>query len=211
MPPERCHWAVHLLLEFAQFPRLAAVGMNFAEYWYPFAALPDLPHEGETQPGGRDRRGAYGVLHQDPAHGLPFEFVSVADYAPYAVRREAYLEVGGMDEGVVEPGECGIMTDYELSLRFWMAGWQARRAAGRAAARGGCGGPPPPRAWRERAPRRPPAGWVHPPSRRVRARGAGFQPLQPGDERAVLGPADAPHLRAAERAVQADGRRARLG
>lgn len=32
---------------------------------------------------------------------------------------------GGMDEGLADPGECGIFTDFELSLRFWMTGWQA--------------------------------------------------------------------------------------
>ena len=40
------------------------------------------------------------------------------------MRAAALREIGGIDEGLAVPGECGIFTDYELSLRFWLAGWQ---------------------------------------------------------------------------------------
>ena len=63
------------------------------------------------------------VMFRD--RGLPFQFVSVADYSPYAVRAEALRDIGGLDEGLAEEGECGIFTDYELSMRLWLARWQA--------------------------------------------------------------------------------------
>ena len=94
-----------------------------------------ITHEGQENQQGRDRRGAYGVMHSDNrTGGMPFEFVAMADFAPYAVRRAAFLDVGGLDEALAEPGECGIMSDYELSLRFWASGWQARERSGSAAA-----------------------------------------------------------------------------
>lgn len=31
-----------------------------------------------------------------------------------------------MDEAAADPGECGIQADWELSMRFWWSGWQAR-------------------------------------------------------------------------------------
>jgi hypothetical protein len=71
--------------------------------------------------------------------GVPFQFVTVADFSPYAVRATALAAVGGLDEGLAEPGECGIFSDYELSLRFWTAGWQVAQMALRESFRGGTG------------------------------------------------------------------------
>jgi hypothetical protein len=48
----------------------------------------------------------------------------VADFAPLSVRRAALLDVGGLDEGMAEPGQCGIASDWELCTRLWVAGWQ---------------------------------------------------------------------------------------
>lgn len=28
------------------------------------------------------------------------------------------------DEGLADPGECGILQDWELSTRMWLKGWQ---------------------------------------------------------------------------------------
>ena len=64
--------------------------------------------------------------HRMPPHaimyrhlGVPFQFVSVADFSPFAVRASALAAVGGLDEGMARPGECGIFTDYELCMRLW--------------------------------------------------------------------------------------------
>ena len=59
----------------------------------------------------------------------------MADLAPFAFRAAAYVEVGGLDEGLAEPGECAIAQDYELSTRLWLSGWQVGRMAGRGGGR----------------------------------------------------------------------------
>lgn len=56
--------------------------------------------------------------------GAEMMWVPVADWAPMAVRRSALLDIGGIDEGLSEPGECGIVSDADLSYRMWLAGWQ---------------------------------------------------------------------------------------
>ena len=45
------------------------------------------------------------------------------DMAPLALRRTALLQVGGFDETLSEPGMCGIISDWDLSQRMWVAGW----------------------------------------------------------------------------------------
>lgn len=116
VPPNSCGWLLQALLEFQAWPRLGAVGLNWAEYW----------HGRDTHPEGRhDRHAAHAIAYRDPLTGsLPFEFVSVVDFSPMAIRRAALVDVGGMDEGLAAPGECGIFTDFELSLRLWASGWQ---------------------------------------------------------------------------------------
>jgi hypothetical protein len=71
--------------------------------------------------------------------GVPFQFVTVADFSPYAVRASALAAVGGLDEGLAQPGDCGIFTDYELSMRFWASGWQVAQMALREGFRSGTG------------------------------------------------------------------------
>ncbi len=50
--------------------------------------------------------------------------MGVADYAPYTFRRTTFMDIGGLDEGASEPGQCGIISDWEVSTRVWLAGWQ---------------------------------------------------------------------------------------
>ena len=71
--------------------------------------------------------------------GVPFQFVSVADFSPYAVRATALHSVGGLDEAFAPPGDCGIFTDYELSMRLWLCGWQVAQMALRDGFRPGVG------------------------------------------------------------------------
>ena len=84
------------------------------------------------------------VKYSDPATGLEYQYVTVADFSPLVVRATAFADVGGCDEvrsptaaatskghktdaaraqGGAPSGESGIMMDYELSMRMWAAGW----------------------------------------------------------------------------------------
>ncbi|KAG2489110.1 hypothetical protein HYH03_012336 [Edaphochlamys debaryana] len=55
---------------------------------------------------------------------LRMQFVSIIDYAPIAVRRSAFLHIGGIDANMAESGACGVHSDYDFTMRMWLAGWQ---------------------------------------------------------------------------------------
>ena len=63
-------------------------------------------------------------MFKEPQLGFDFQFVGAVDLAPVSFRRAALLDVGGFDEGMSEPGQCGILSDWEISSRLWMAGWK---------------------------------------------------------------------------------------
>jgi hypothetical protein len=74
------------------------------------------------------------VIHEANRHGaaqlydeqlnVRMQFVELAAFGPYGMRRSAFHEVGGLDEGLSEPGQCGIWSDWELCMRAWLAGHQ---------------------------------------------------------------------------------------
>mmetsp|Transcript_27600 Transcript_27600/g.60380 ORF Transcript_27600/g.60380 Transcript_27600/m.60380 type:complete len:448 (+) Transcript_27600:355-1698(+) len=105
-PPESCDWLHNVVKIFDRWPEAGIVGIRN------YVTCFDLDH------------GNRGEWFQDPQIGLTLQFVEKVDMAPLAVRRSAYMHVGGMDEGTTEPGECGILTDWDLCLRMWVAGWQ---------------------------------------------------------------------------------------
>jgi hypothetical protein len=54
------------------------------------------------------------TFFKDPELNVDFQFVGVADFAPFSFRRAAFMDIGGMDEGASEPGMCGIISDWEV-------------------------------------------------------------------------------------------------
>jgi hypothetical protein len=135
IPPTDCRWVSDLLARFHAFPRLGAVGLNIAEFWYPGDSHSIGNFSGERAVGHRMPQHALMYRHA----GVPFQFVTVADFSPFAVRASALAAVGGLDEGMAAPGDCGIFSDYELSLRMWASGWQVGHMALRGGMRGGEG------------------------------------------------------------------------
>ncbi|KAG2453622.1 hypothetical protein HYH02_001837 [Chlamydomonas schloesseri] len=107
LTPEDCSWLPQLVAQFESMPGLAMVGMNSFQ----------LSH-GE----GNNREFNY---WRDPKTGNKMMFAFQVDLAPIAFRRSALRAVGGFDEGMSDPGECGIWSDWELTIRMWVAGWQA--------------------------------------------------------------------------------------
>ncbi|GIL93289.1 hypothetical protein Vretifemale_20704, partial [Volvox reticuliferus] len=103
--PADCSWLPKLVNQFEAMPTLAMVGLNRMQ----------LSH-GE----GNDLN-AYNFMDPNTTNNIIFAFQ--VDLAPLAIRRSAYKFVGGLDEGMSDPGECGIWSDWELSIRFWTAGW----------------------------------------------------------------------------------------
>ena len=134
LPPRTdCRWISDLLARFHAFPRLGAVGLNIAEFWFP----PSAHAIGNFTLAAGHRMPQHAIMYRH--QGVPFQFVTVADFSPYAVRASALAAVGGLDEGMASPGDCGIFTDYELSLRMWASGWQVAQMALRGGMRVGEG------------------------------------------------------------------------
>ncbi|GAX77116.1 hypothetical protein CEUSTIGMA_g4562.t1 [Chlamydomonas eustigma] len=108
VPPSGCQWIRDVMSVFGAYPSVGAVGMKV----YRLTKRRDDKVEGRN------------VYFRDPALGLDVQFVMLVDFAPMALLRSAFRYVGGLDEGLSEPGMCGIYSDFELSARLWAAGWQ---------------------------------------------------------------------------------------
>lgn len=164
-PGDNCKWLQHLFDLFDHWPRLGAVGLRSGTWMFPW----DVVNEHFINMVGRENNwaqcrqtSAETFAMRDPVADVPFHFVTVADFAPYAMRAEAFKDIGAggrcahfaassaatgvprvsrpapnalpvrlsagmMDEAHADPGECGIVSDWEISKRFWNSGWQARR------------------------------------------------------------------------------------
>lgn len=46
------------------------------------------------------------VAYRDLDLGISMQFVLQADYAPFAARRDAFIDIGGIDESFGHRGEC---------------------------------------------------------------------------------------------------------
>ncbi|GIL60741.1 hypothetical protein Vafri_15268 [Volvox africanus] len=110
LEPADCSWLHPLVRQFESMPLLGMVGLK--------------SYRRGSGAGGNLERWPDTFMFSDPGTGNFFTFPLQVDYAPVALRRAALLSVGGVDEGMSDRGECGIMSDWELSVRFWTAGWQ---------------------------------------------------------------------------------------
>ena len=62
--------------------------------------------------------------YEQPSLGLPFMFVEGVSIGPIFYRRDVFLALGGFDLRFSRPGEPGILSDDDMCLRAWLAGWQ---------------------------------------------------------------------------------------
>ena len=62
------------------------------------------------------------TFFKDPDLNVDFQCVGVAEHAPYSFRRSAFVDIGGLDEGSAEPGQCGIVSDWEVWCAAGSAG-----------------------------------------------------------------------------------------
>ncbi|GIL88751.1 hypothetical protein Vretimale_17194 [Volvox reticuliferus] len=108
--PADCSWLHPLMRQFESMPLLGMVGLKSYR-------------RGVVAEGNLERWPDTFFMFSDPGTGNFFTFPLQVDYAPVALRRTAMLSVGGVDEGMSDLGECGIMSDWELSIRMWTAGW----------------------------------------------------------------------------------------
>ncbi|GAX78604.1 hypothetical protein CEUSTIGMA_g6043.t1 [Chlamydomonas eustigma] len=110
IPPEDCGWISRVVSILDKWPSVGILGIrNFVTCF-------------NLDAGNR------GEYFKDPVLDLTMHFVEKVDMAPMVVRKSAFINIGGMDETTTEPGECGILTDWDLCIRMWVAGWQVMAA-----------------------------------------------------------------------------------
>ncbi|GFR51539.1 hypothetical protein Agub_g13957, partial [Astrephomene gubernaculifera] len=89
------------------------------------AAIDDTNADADNEDVEGEGKEAPAMVEEASNDGrLRMQFVTIVDYAPIAVRRGAFLGVGGIDEGMSDAGMCGVHSDYDLTLRMWLSGWQ---------------------------------------------------------------------------------------
>jgi glycosyltransferase involved in cell wall biosynthesis len=117
LPPPDRSWVDHALGLFGALPQLAILGgrdgLNIRpsrvprERYEVFAAM-GAPKFGK------------GALYKEPATGIPFMFCTIANRAPWFVRRDEFLRIGGIGTRFA-PFLCD---DDDACLRAWLAGAQ---------------------------------------------------------------------------------------
>lgn len=105
--PANCSWLPEVLRLMEAHPKLAVIGLS----GFTYGPFPHMYFDNNF------------VSFVDKITGLPFHFVMNVDFGPLAMSRHAFLDVGGLDEATSDRGECGITSDWELSYRFWAAGY----------------------------------------------------------------------------------------
>uniref|UniRef100_A0A7R9VV70 Glycosyl transferase CAP10 domain-containing protein n=1 Tax=Chlamydomonas euryale TaxID=1486919 RepID=A0A7R9VV70_9CHLO len=109
-----CGWLHDIARVFERFPSAGVLGLR---HQLLCALIDHLVDESVQQ-----------SLFYDAALGLDVAFVSKVDMAPMAVRKAAWADVGGFDESLSEPHECGILSDWDMSTRMWLSDWQVLRS-----------------------------------------------------------------------------------
>eukprot|EP00198_Chlamydomonas_reinhardtii_P010559 XP_001699896.1 predicted protein [Chlamydomonas reinhardtii] len=109
LPNEQGTWLLDMIKVFDAYPQLGILGMNTYRL---------CKHTEMTN------RYGWTFWDPDPKTGVKWSFAQHVDFAPMAIRASIYHELGGLDEGISRPGDCGIWGDWELTNRAWMDGWQ---------------------------------------------------------------------------------------
>ena len=112
-PPATCDWLGNTLAAFARDRRLGAVGLR--------RGATNGDWDDEVKVRGRQSLGTSDLC--DEVLQTPARYVLAADLAPLAVRREAFMQVGGFPTFLTPEGVPGIGMDTLLCILLWRAGW----------------------------------------------------------------------------------------
>ncbi|KAK3261567.1 hypothetical protein CYMTET_29528 [Cymbomonas tetramitiformis] len=110
---------------FQRHPRLAALGWQLGFRPETSSSSDSFTHQ--PQQVWSTRKGMQintPIRTHDVVLGVRFMFVHALRSAPVAVRRAAFLQVGSLHTLGTCAGEEMRMSEAELSLRMWLAGWQ---------------------------------------------------------------------------------------
>ncbi|CAI5502900.1 unnamed protein product [Closterium sp. Naga37s-1] len=121
--PWDCSWLWRITHEMDARPLVAAVGYRTGKI--------DVDGSNWGAPLTWYRFGGWLWTHPsyDPRANLRGFFAGVVDFAPFVMRRDVFLALGGLDEGLSARGECGIITDWHFTYRIWFAGYQVMNVA----------------------------------------------------------------------------------
>ncbi|CAI5940905.1 unnamed protein product [Closterium sp. NIES-65] len=121
--PWDCSWLWRITHEMDARPLVAAVGYRTGKI--------DVDGSNWGAPLTWYRFGGWLWTHPsyDPRTSLRGFFAGVVDFAPFVMRRDVFLALGGLDEGLSARGECGIITDWHFTYRIWFAGYQVMNLA----------------------------------------------------------------------------------
>lgn len=113
LAPSNCTWLRRIVSSMAHHPRLAAAGtLGAVRLW---GSKGVQAYEGHT----------FGMDRATGESAAPAELV---DVGPLAFRRSAWLNTGGLDEAWGPLGQTGVISDWQLVLRQWLAGHWVSRA-----------------------------------------------------------------------------------
>eukprot|EP00937_MAST-01D_sp_MAST-1D-sp2_P007787 g7787.t1 len=103
-----CKWVYKSIALMDEFKRVGLVGTNVAQ---------TLPC------GGIATHRFWCSSYRSEKLKIPVQFIGCVDIGPFVLRRTAFLDAGGFDEGISPPGFPGIGLDFDLSIRMWLSGW----------------------------------------------------------------------------------------
>lgn len=107
LAPRNCTWLPRIVASMLQHPRLAVAGtLGAVRLW---GTKGVQAYEGDK----------FGVDRGTGEVATPAELV---DVGPLAFRRSAWLSTGGLDEAWGPLGQTGVISDWQLVLRQWLAG-----------------------------------------------------------------------------------------
>ncbi|MDP3920773.1 MAG: glycosyltransferase [Candidatus Omnitrophota bacterium] len=126
IPPQDASWIRDAVRLFDKYPRLAILGalegaqqpIFTLDNYYRVKSLAERLGQAKFRIPRKE------IQHRDPELGVGFMFIDVVNNGPLIFRRQAYLELGGLDTSRSKAGESMMFMDYDLCYRAWLAGWQ---------------------------------------------------------------------------------------
>ncbi len=127
IPPRNNLWVEQAIKLFDAFPKLLILGGRGGfDILIPDPVAPNTPPEykivGDIAgcPGVNKYRIYEDPIYLDPSSGIKFMFTVFVNRAPTFLRREAFLELGGINQEYA-PFQCD---DVDACIRAWLAGYQ---------------------------------------------------------------------------------------
>ncbi|CAI5466621.1 unnamed protein product [Closterium sp. Yama58-4] len=111
---------------------------KIVSFWADLAREEDEVESRKRSEGREELIG--GLKRRDPETGVGMHFTGLVTGMPLVVRRNVLRRLGGLDEADDREGEAAIVSDWQLTTRVWLSGYQVARLHLRKGASGDAGG-----------------------------------------------------------------------